>query len=133
MTARKEHPHAWVFREIADGAQLSDFECKLENLNGWGSVSDFVGFVLHPEIWQVRRKQKMHRIGEFTFPAPMTKAPKYGDYYWVAAVTGKPAKLTWHNAPFDLVGLNIGICHATKEAADPHSKALAAIARGEPV
>ena len=132
MTDKKEHPHALVLREIADGAPLSDFECKIGSMEDWESAENFSGYVIFPEKYQVRRKQKMHRIGEHTFPAPMTEAPRDGSAYYVAGFQ-RCDRFTWVGHSIDLQLLAFGICHATKEAAEAHNKALAAIARGEPV
>lgn len=135
MTKKKEHPHAWVLREIADGAPLSDYEVNFilwvstrwANLSG--RVSNFIAF---PDDFVVRRKQKMHRIGEHTFPAPMTEAPAGGSYFWHAGPEGvRRDRWDGHQSDFELLAL--GVLHATQEAAEAHSKAQAAIARGVPV
>lgn len=132
MTDKKEHPHAWALREIADGAPLSDFECKADQWLLWESAIDWVAWVRDGSTWQVRRKVKMHRIGEHTFPAPMTDEPTLKSAYWHASPDDVRAD-RWDAAESDLHLLNVGVLHATKEAAEAHSKALAAIARGVPV
>ena len=127
----KEHPHAWALRLIADGVPIEEFEVTCRDWLDWGSAKIYA-WAVHPENWQIRRKQKMHRIGEHTFPAPMTEAPKGGTYYW-AADLGFVAEREWDGVSEDWQSLREGLVHATEEAAEAHSKALAAIARGEPI
>ena len=128
----KEHPHAWALRMIADGVPVEEFEVKYTSLIwGWVCASRYAWFA-NPEKWQVRRKQKMHRIGEHTFPAPMTEAPKSDTCFWTVYISFV-AEGWWVGASEDWQSLREGRVHVTKEAAEAHSKALAAIARGEPV
>jgi hypothetical protein len=132
MTKRKEYPHAWVLREIADGAPLSDFEVNGGGSRGWEEL-DCADILRRPDAWEIRKKVKMHRIGEHTFPAPMAEAPEIGSQYWFAGVMGVAERMSWDGHNVDIRLLNAGLLHTTSEAAESHSKALAAIARGEPV
>jgi hypothetical protein len=80
-----------------------------------------------------RRKPQTIKIGEHEFPMPMREAPKMGAMYWlVEPVNSDVASETqWVNDSLDRLWLQRGLCHATREAALQHAKALIAVSGGQ--
>ena len=80
-----------------------------------------------------RRKPQTIKIGEHEFPMPMREAPALGAVYWlVEPVNSDVASETqWVNDSLDRLWLQRGLCHATREAALQHAKALIAISGGQ--
>jgi hypothetical protein len=74
---------------------------------------------------QYRRKPRAININGYEVPEPMREAPEKGAYYYAAATTATDFDpIEWFNDYCDKGWLSIGICHATKEAAIAHAKAL---------
>lgn len=123
-----EHKHAWVLRAIADGEPIDSFEIRWKE-ESWEELTNRGSVLLAEEPgWEARRKPRTIRVGEFDVPEPMREAPKHGAAYWVAMVTdGEPFQCEWEGAAGDKYWLSIGLCHATREAAQLHIDALLAV------
>jgi len=80
-----------------------------------------------------RRKPQTIKIGEHEFPMPMREAPKMGATYWVVELTNSNVadEIQWVNDRLDKAWLQRGLCHATREAALQHAKALIVISGGQ--
>ena len=118
------HPHAEILRAIADGVPLSEFETKAPD-GLWGEIS-YANFVITPHEWAVRRKPRTHVVNGFTVPAPMDKAPEFGDMYFIPDVADEIfyAKVQWQKDSQDMRWLKRGMLFATKEAAIANAKAM---------
>lgn len=137
MTEKKQHPHAEFLRAIADGEPLDAFEI---HENSWPSFH-FVDFqpihlgtmYIGRDKWQVRRKQNTIRIGDMDVPEPMRVAPAKGTEYWLVSPTGREIwRYFWSGDSADHQWLESGLCHATKEAAEAHRRALILVSGGTP-
>ncbi len=132
----KEHPHAWVLRAIADGEPLENFELKTHKWSDdeWRNASNgLTVLLLVPGEWQARRKPRTIRIGDMDVPGPMREAPALLAKYWIAnPATSVACDYYWDGDETDKQWLAAGICHATKEAAELHRKALILVSGGTP-
>jgi hypothetical protein len=72
------------------------------------------------------KPQVMCELAGVQYPMPMTEVLNYGDDYYVASPQGVDQH-TWRNDCLDVEWLALHICHATKEAAQAHSRALHAV------
>lgn len=73
---------------------------------------------------------KTIRIGEFDVPEPMRVAPAVNTTYWAALIDSSwelTDKWVWSGDHTDLMNLKSGLCHATREAAELHARALIAL------
>ena len=135
MTDKKEHPHAWVLRAIADGEPLENFELKTHKWSDdeWRNASNgLTVLLLVPGEWQARRKPSTIRIGDIDVPEPMREAPPIGTEYWVTSTDDGVFETTWEGGSIDGRWLAAGLCHTTKEAAELHRKALILVSGGTP-
>ena len=130
----KEHPHAMVLREIANGVPISEFEVRLNEWaeNHWENPEKYT-FWLSGDGWELRRKRRMHKLGEHTFPAPLTEVPEVYTVIYMASVDGYFSMNGIRGDEYDKELIGSGCAHGSASAAKAHSIALAAIARGEPV
>lgn len=81
--------------------------------------------------YDYRVKPKTIRIGEYDVPAPMTVAPAIGAPYYAAVNISKilySASL-WGGTPMEMLWLQYGILHSTKEAAILHTTALLSLTK----
>lgn len=129
---QKAHPHARALRLLADNVPITEFEVKFFSWARWENAENFTYWIFNPEQWQVRRKQKMHRLGEHTFPAPATEAPEMGTKYFIVMLVSI-ADYEWCGDITDHNWLMQGRAHLTEEAAEAHHKAIKAVMRGTPV
>ena len=127
----KPHPHAEVLRAIADGVPLSEFEltCHPNEKDVWdnmGNGTKWGSWIHNPEEWLVRRKQRTHVVNGFTVPAPMDKAPEFGDMYFIPELPDEffYAEVKWRNDSPDVRWLKLSLCFSTKEAAIANAKAM---------
>jgi hypothetical protein len=72
------------------------------------------------------KPQVMCSLGGIEYPMPMSAKPANGDVYYIASLYGVGA-YKWRNDGSGNAWLAVCICHATKEAAEAHSKALRAV------
>ena len=123
MTTLRKHRHADLIRRWLDDDSLI-----IEILDGdeWR----YCGLPAWQENCKYRIKPKMTKCGELEFPEPMRVAPAIGTTYWAVQIDGTAAiteEWTWACDDQDRRALNRGLCHATKEAAEQHAKALIAL------
>lgn len=119
----KEHPHAELLRAVADGESLDGWECKTKQNGCWVGLGiyDASLIVRSPDLFAVRRKQKMLSINGHEFPEPMRDAPKVGQTYWLENMA---FKFVWSGDDSDKRWLSLGLCHSTREAAEAHRRAI---------
>lgn len=121
-----KHPHAESMAEYAKDALITDKPWTLWEAKGkggcWGTLGD------HPKWYilsEYRRKPKPILINGIEVPAPLRKA-NYGDKFYVVSSSSEygyfESAYTCHS--IDDFRLENGLCHASKEAAVIHSKAL---------
>lgn len=124
MTA---HPHAESMRLYAEDAAEMDkpwerWEVCDRPTYEWRDLE------YHPEWNQnraYRRKPSTIRIGKFDVPEPMRVAPMPGEAYWVAdPATEIVYSQRWDDDGTDNRRMARGLCHATREAAELHARAL---------
>lgn len=121
------HIHAKLMMQYAVDAAHHDephllWQYKVKNKE-WTSLKE-----IHP-LWEVgteyRRKPRTININGFEVPEPMRDAPDLGSSYYMPLVGFHRMYDQFYWAgDNDLDRLNSGVCHATKEAAIIHSKAL---------
>jgi len=112
--ARYDRPwELWEFRDTA------------------GCDKEWKSHPFHPSWYtthEYRRRPRTIRIGEYDVPEPMREAPEQGTIYYLtrldAAITS-----SWDGHHIDLIRLNRGCCHLTREAAELHAKALLSFTR----
>ena len=128
------HPHAEVLRAIADGVPLSEFEIKHQTDIDFGGIRDIRGWNLDglittPHEWQIRRKPQHIMVNGFKVPKPLDVAPEHLEqfFYPEFAESDLSDSDTWQNHIVDKNRLKAGVCHATKEAAIAHAKAMLGI------
>lgn len=126
------HPHAALMAEYAKDAAETD-----KPWERWeGSIAgEWYPLACHPE-WrhgvQYRRKPRTIRIGKFDVPEPMRVAPNPGDVYWVADPATENVYLQrWDDDVTDNRRFSRGLCHATREAAELHARALISLTAEE--
>lgn len=123
----KEHPHAEFLRAIAYGESLDGWEYMAVPDGRWiNMATGSVYWVIHaPDLFAVRRKQKMLSINGHEFPEPMRDEPKDGEKYWLANPSDVMAfKFVWSGDASDKRWLSLGLCHSTSEAAEAHCRAI---------
>jgi hypothetical protein len=132
----KPHPHAEVLRAIADGVPLSEFEAAL--IPGmWRPLEcvaatnrdDACGWLESPDKWQLRRKPQYIMVNGFKVPKPLDVMPKDREAYFVPSFDCEHLyqKDSWTDHAIDNRLFDRHICHATKEAAIAHAKAMLGI------
>lgn len=126
-----EHPYAQVLRWIADGEKM-----EMQMLPYVANVWDFIavadlleaigeGGALPPDRY--RRKPRTIDINGHEVPEPMRVAPAEGaDYFTVNMEDGDVDswRLQWQSGTSDMRRFKAGLCHATREAAEAHARAL---------
>lgn len=83
--------------------------------------------------YEYRRKPRTIRIGDHDVPEPMRVAPEYGATYWVAepSVDEFVRPYRCYGDDTDRRHLSRGLCHATREAALRHARALLSFTTAE--
>lgn len=78
---------------------------------------------------EYRIKPRTIKVNGFEITAPMSEAPKEGVEFFVASPAAEEfhAYFEWEREESDTDWLSRGICHATKEAAIAHAKAMLGI------
>jgi ribonuclease R len=74
------------------------------------------------------KPESMCELAGVQYPMPMQEAPKVDTAYWLAKSNGNgPDCEEWQGLEIERQWLAANICHATKEAAEAHSKAMLAV------
>lgn len=116
-----------LLQALIDGKELE----RLYSEGGWrrhdGSPFQVLYGTPHKNL---RVKQPTIRIGEVD--VPLRVAPAKGTRYWIvdAASVRLSYPSEWGSDNSDLMWLNRGLVHLSKEAASAHSKALIAVSWG---
>lgn len=78
--------------------------------------------IRHYSTWRI--KPKTIRIGDYDVPEPLREM-KQGQVYWIATTSGDVChSIKNYGDSADVIWLARGLCHATREAAELHTKAL---------
>jgi len=123
--SKTEHPYAQVLRWIADGETLERIYC-----GAWHPVDEKVSLgLIQTEVigpGEFRLKPRTININGHEVPEPIREAPAMGTEYWTAgfALVGDMGTLHWEGDSVDSEHLRHGLCHATREAAEAHARAL---------
>lgn len=118
--------YAEILRAIADGRDV-----QIETCGTWGDpnspalVLDCMLKGIAPA--RLRVKPATININGHEVPEPLRVAPTEGTAYWrvsVSEIQLAGAANTWNDDAYDRRWLARGLCHATKEAAEQHARAL---------
>ncbi|EMJ6797683.1 hypothetical protein RGI81_003612 [Morganella morganii] len=97
------------------------FEIKMPSFNAWSEMCNEVFF----DNDEYRLKPNFIDINGHQVPEPVRESPDNNDLLWIADITQPHAqKLIWTHHPSDILMLERGILHLTKEAAEAHAAAL---------
>lgn len=126
--SKTEHDYANALRWIADGETVE----LLDGHSGWmvGDARTLLSIILKREAKpeDFRLKPRTISINGHEVPEPMRVKPAFGAKYYVpylqVACENPFDELTWYAEDGDRFRLNLGICHATREAAEAHARAL---------
>ena len=124
-----KHPH----KAIID-AWTADTSIEIEMIDSNGRTKKaLVGDVMALEGCKFRIKPKMRSVTvdgvKYEWPEPVLVAPEYGvvvHYTHTTAVSSE----RWTCNDFDKSRLRLQMCHATKEGAEAHRRALVAVSGG---
>ncbi|HCT1398845.1 TPA: hypothetical protein OTO79_002059 [Morganella morganii] len=120
------HPHADLMAKAAEIAKTDQywqrhFEEKFHSTDKWNQMSDAF-FQTHREY---RLKPNFIDINGYKVPEPVRELPDNDDLLWIADITQPTAaQLMWTSHQSDILMLERGILHLTKEAAEAHIAAL---------
>ena len=126
--SKQEHPYAQVLRWIADGEQIEwrhtfgiweaiNADVLLTALAGPHTVG----------VDRFRLKPRTININGHEVPEPMRVAPAVEDSYYVPDINDPASPslgFLWGDTLFDRYRLDSRLCHATREAAEAHARAL---------
>lgn len=122
-------PHKWkdVIIAMANGY---DAEYQRPEGGKWfpASVNGVDPFTDPQCNW--RTKPRTIKIGDFEVPEPLREAPEKGSLFFFVNLHSDPSGLVWGDQYHDEKWLSMGLCHATKEAAIAHARALIAVSNG---
>lgn len=125
MKQKTEHKYAHILRAIADGDQV-----QWKDMNGsWLNLSHDDALIKIAEDRSMpvyfRIKPRTININGFEVPEPLRVAPDGNIRYWTMSIHEKHAvSFTWSSSKIDRDWLMAGLCHATREAAEAHARAL---------
>lgn len=120
------HPHADLMAKAAEIAKTDQywqrhFEEKFHSTDKWNPMSD-VFFQTHREY---RLKPRFIDINGHQVPEPAREPLEVNNLLWIADITQPNAEqLMWTGHTSDILMLERGILHLTKEAAEAHIAAL---------
>lgn len=120
------HPHADLMAKAAEIAKTDQywqrhFEEKFHSTDKWNPMSD-VFFQTHREY---RLKPRFIDINGHQVPEPVLEPLEVNNLLWIADITQPNAEqLMWTGHTSDILMLERGILHLTKEAAEAHIAAL---------
>ena len=125
-----EHKHAWVLRELADGASIDDYEICCGGLV-WDDLCHYETPLITGK-GEIRRKPKMIRIYDVEFPEPVREPLVDGTKYFVASITSKEfcSNYEWYDGALANRWLERGLIHLTEAAAKQHAEALTLLSGG---
>lgn len=131
----KPHKHAQLLLAYAQDAQETETPWERWQIREAGHL--WADLVCHPG-WQLnfeyRRKPRVIVINGIEVPEPMREKPERGTMYFTPYIITGFAFATdaiFDDCTIDMDRLNAGLCHATREAADLHAKALLSFTKKE--
>lgn len=87
----------------------------------WFPLKSHPGWMEEREYRQI---QKTININGHEVPEPMREKPDIGAKYWYVDIDELRQWTTWQDDEYDDNRFKNGVCHATKQAAIDHAKAL---------
>lgn len=121
------HPHADLMAKAAEIAKTDKewyrhFEFKTCVMSSWSQLVWASCF--DPNV-QYRLRPSFIDINGHQVPEPVRELPDNDDLLWIADITQPTAaQLMWTSHQSDILMLDRGILHLTKEAAEAHIAAL---------
>lgn len=134
----KGHPHAALALSYWAAAATDKEEWKNWEVNSGSRWRPCEGVPSFSVGNQYRRRPRTININGFEVPEPMRTAPERGAPYFVGriewtAFSGQRVKqYIWTGNPGDRALLEAGVCHASKEAAELHLRALLSFTARQP-
>jgi hypothetical protein len=129
------HPHAKLAQEYwkeaeTDAEAWKNWEYQSQVTGEWRQCNSMPLFCSH---YQYRRKPRTIIINGHEVPEPLRVKPEIGSVYYVACVSSGSESwvcVKWFHDEIDNTRFDAGMCHATKEAAIAHAKALLSFTQG---
>ena len=115
---------------VQAGAEGKEIEYKRKGSEIWWSFNNAdIDYLSFTTIEEYRIKPKTIKVNGFDVPEPIHENPKIGSLYFIPSLESENLHITrrWDGQGFDSIRLSRNICHATKEAAIAHAKALLGI------
>ena len=116
------HPHKDILIAIANGLKPDELEVKHYQWQEWQNGSDYSSW-MNPATagsWQVRLIPKTMLFNRQQLPMPMETVPDEGTMVYVtdpASGDQDACWMVWSNTSYQVVLLDKGLVHSTKEAA----------------
>ena len=116
------HPHKDILIAIANGLKTDELEVKHRQWQEWQNGSDYSSW-MNPTAagnWQVRLIPKTMLFNRQQLPMPMETAPDEGTMVYVtdpASGDQDACWMVWSNTSYQVILLDKGLIHSTKEAA----------------
>ena len=123
------HPHKDILIAIANGLKTDELEVKHYQWQEWQNGSDYSSW-MNPSAagnWQVRLIPKTMLFNRQQLPMPMETAPDEGTMVYVtdpASGDQDACWMVWTNTSYQVVLLDKGLIHSTKEAAIKWANAM---------
>ena len=116
------HPHKDILIAIANGLKTDELEVKHHQWQEWQNGNDYSSW-MNPATagsWQVRLIPKTMLFNGQQLPMPMETAPDEGTrVYFTDPASGyqDDCWMVWSNTSYQVMLLDKGLIHSTKEAA----------------
>ena len=123
------HPHKDILIAIANGLKTDELEVKHYQWQEWQNGSDYSSW-MNPTAgckWQVRLIPKTMLFNSQQLPMPMETAPDEGTTVYVtdpASGDQDACWMVWSNTSYQVILLDKGLIHSTKEAAIAWANAM---------
>ena len=123
------HPHKDILIAIANGLKTDELEVKHQDWQEWQNGSDYSSW-MNPTAgckWQVRLIPKTMLFNRQQLPIPMETAPDEGTMVYVtdpASGDQDACWMVWSNTSHQVILLDKGLIHSTKEAAIKWANAM---------
>ena len=123
------HPHKDILIAIANGLKTDELEVKHQEWQEWQNGSDYSSW-MNPSAagnWHVRLIPKTMLFNRQQLPMPMETTPEEGTMVYVtdpASGDQDACWMVWSNTSYQVVLLDKGLIHSTKEAAIKWTNAM---------
>ena len=123
------HPHKDILIAIANGLKTDELEVKHQDWQEWQNGSDYSSW-MNPTAgckWQVRLIPKTMLFNRHQLPIPMETTPDEGTMVYVtdpASGDQDACWMVWSNTSYQVILLDKGLIHSTKEAAIKWANAM---------